>query len=135
VVKVTLKGVEHEVVLPRFADRRDLVYAMHNHGLRGSAAAIGRCVPSLTVERENPKTGKAEQVPLVQLEFKAFGYDALEYGAAVWEQLAAHRIRDREIVLAGRVLLAALSDGLFPSDVEVDAAEGFSSPSAGGSTT
>lgn len=119
-VKVILKGEEHEVVLPRFADRKDLALAIVGHHLRGSAAAVGLCCPTLKA---------------VTADWKGLRYDAMEYGSIAWEQLAGAGVTDREIARAGNVLLTELSAGIFPTADEVDAAEGFSSPSAGGSTT
>lgn len=117
---VTLAGKEHEVILPtRFAERKELCGAWVNNRIRGAAALVGFCVPSLNVG----------------ISFQLCDYNPYEYGAQVLDRLAAMGISDVDMVAASVSIFNALSEGLYPTDPEVVAAVDFTGRSAGDPTT
>lgn len=114
VLKVTLGGEEHEVVLPQqWAVRRELVLGCVRNSLRGGAAVVGACVPSLKLKAS----------------YAGHHCEPVAYGGAVWEELSMRGIGDGEIVEQSVAIFNALRELAFPSAEEVEGAEDFSSAS------
>ena len=107
---VSLFGKAHPLEMPRrFAERQELVSAWVNNKMRGSAALIGVCVPSLDL---GPS--------LVMCDFNVY-----EYGAQCLDVLKSRGLADVEIMAAAVPMFNALAEGLFPSAVEVDKSVDF----------
>lgn len=116
---MTLGGVTHAVVLPtRPVVRRELCITYGSNTMRGAAAIVGMCAPSLNL-RSN---------------YGLCQCNGIEYGGSVWEELTEAGVPDVDILRAAQSVLADLSGHLFASPVtaaEVADTKGFSSAKEG----
>lgn len=113
---VTIASKEHRVVIPPDAATRwDLVAMMENNALRGTAAILGECVPTLKLPR-----------------LSAYSYNVGKYAAEVIRLLADAGVSPAEITRQATPVAIEIARLLYPSEDEVGSAEDFSSPAGAG---
>lgn len=114
---ITLKGQDHPINLPGFAEREDVAMAWHGATKQprrqgwALMAGLGLSVPTL----EAP--GAAA--------FQATGFDPITYGRQVYNALMSQGHTREELTAAAVVVIDVLCGSLFPREPEVDAAVSF----------
>ena len=113
---ITLGGVLHVVTLPpRFAERREILSLAYANAMRGAAAALGVCCPTLELRAARAAS--------------TFGITA-DLGGRCWEELSERGYGDADLFVAAQPIIAAINEVAFPSAVEVKAQEDFTDRAA-----
>ena len=107
---ITLKGEEHRITLPPFAEREDLVLAYNGNEKhprrqgRAIIAGLGLCCPSLgfTVK-----------------DYEATGFDCVVFGGRVYSALMDAGHDRAELFEAASECLTLVCAALFPRETEV----------------
>lgn len=108
---VTLNGEDHKVVMPPdHATRWDLAQMLGNNAIRGSAAVLGVCCPSL-------------RMPALS----TYQYNVGRYSAEVIDLCASRGITPLHIIEAATPVAVELQRLLLPGEESVADAVGFSS--------
>ena len=107
---ITLKGEEHPITLPPFAEREDLVLAYNSeekHPRRRSralVAGLGLCCPSLGYGRKD---------------YENAGFDCVIFGGRVYSALMEAGHTRAELFDAASQCLTVVCAALFPRENEV----------------
>lgn len=118
IVKVSLLGREHHVVMPDYAAREELMVAYGESAKKGGvallrvyAAALGLCT---RIGRESGA------------DYAKHRFDCLSYGGEVYGWLRGQKVTPAEVAQAAIPVIIAVSQATFPRQDEVDAAAGNS---------
>ena len=113
---VTLGGESHAVTIPpRFAERREILSLAYANAMRGAAAAVAICCPSLKLKAAN----------LVSIS----GITA-DLGARAWEELDGRGIEAVDLFTEAQTIISAINEAAFPNAPEVKAQEDFTGRAA-----
>lgn len=113
---VKLRGDDHTVTLPGFAEREDIATSYHEqegHPRRQQRiiyAALGLCLPTLG--------GGLEA-------YEAASLDPVKYGGRFYSSCMADGYTRTELLNAAVVCFNLVCESLFPREPEVSATEGF----------
>jgi len=100
-IKVKIGGKEYDYRAPDYATRYEMLLAVNENQIRGSAAILGCCLPGL-----------------VSAGYEAHHCNAMRFGAYVWEQILPLIEDDIEIVRLAMPIRMALLRAAFPAETE-----------------
>lgn len=117
---VSLKGEDHPIVLPPFAEREDIAIGYTSEAKkprrqqRALIGALGLCVPALDL-------GGVDLYEELEL-------DIVKYGGRVYSQAMERGYKRDEIINAAVKCFGAVCQSMFPREKDVEAKANFTDP-------